>query len=98
MRAITFELSIPRYLLGKSLGGITSAVTYGALSGHKLRDLPEPVLPGPKWVRLEVLAAGICGTDLSTITFAGSPLLEPFASFPTVPGHEILARVLDVGP
>lgn len=98
MRAITFDLSIPRYLLGKSLGGITSAVTYGALSGLKLRELPEPVLPGPKWVRLEVLAAGICGTDLSTITFAGSPLLEPFASFPAVPGHEILARVLDVGP
>ena len=98
MKAITFNLSIPRYLLGKSLGGLTSAVTYGALSGLKLRDLPEPVLPGPKWVRLEVLAAGICGTDISTLTFAGSPLMEPFASFPAVLGHEILGKVLEVGP
>jgi threonine dehydrogenase-like Zn-dependent dehydrogenase len=98
MKAITFDLSIPRYFLGKSLGGLTSAVTYGALSGVKLKDLPEPVLPGPKWVRLEVLAAGICGTDLSTLTFAGSPLMEPFASFPAVLGHEVLARVAEVGP
>jgi len=98
MKAITFDLNIPRYLLGKSLGGLTSSVTYGALSGLKLRDLPEPVLPGPRWVRLEVQAAGICGTDLSTLTFAGSPLMEPFASFPAVFGHEVLAKVLEVGP
>jgi threonine dehydrogenase-like Zn-dependent dehydrogenase len=98
MKAITFDLTMPRYLLGKSLGGLTSAVTFGALSGLRLRDVPEPVLPGPHWVRLKVLAAGICGTDLSTLTFSGSPLLEPFASFPAVLGHEVLAEVLEVGP
>jgi len=98
MRAITFDVSIPRYVLGKSLGGLTSSVTYGVLSGVRLREVPEPVLPGPSWVRLEVLAAGICGTDLSTIRFEASPIMEPFASFPAVLGHEILARVLEVGP
>ncbi len=97
MKAVSFDLSIPRYLLGKSLGGVTTAVTHGGLSGLSLRDLPEPVLPGPDWVRLEVMAAGICGTDLSTLAFHTSPLMEPFGSFPAVLGHEVLGRVVEVG-
>ena len=47
MKAISFDISIPRYLLGKSLGGVTSAVTFGALSGLRLEEIPEPV-PKPE--------------------------------------------------
>lgn len=97
MRAVVFHFSVPRYVVGRALGGVTSAVTLGSLSGIKLRELPPPALPGPDWVRLKILAAGICGTDISTFTFHTSPLLEPFASFPCVPGHEILAEVGEVG-
>jgi L-iditol 2-dehydrogenase len=98
MRAITFDVSVPRYLLAKVLGGLTSSVAFGALSGVRLRDLPEPVLPGEEWVILEVLLAGICGTDLANLTYGASPVMEPFGSFPAVLGHEILARVVEVGP
>lgn len=98
MRAISFDLNVPRYIVGKTLGAISPSATFGALSSLRLREMPEPVVPGGKWARLEVLASGICGTDLSTLTFSGSPLMEPFASFPAVLGHEILAKVLDVGP
>lgn len=97
MKAVVFHFSVPRYLVGKALGGLTSAVTLGSLSGLRLQDIPAPALPGPEWVRLKILASGICGTDLSTFTFNTSPLLEPFASFPCVPGHEILAEVVGVG-
>lgn len=97
MRAISFDLTVPRYIVGKTLGAISSSATFGALSSLRLREMPEPVAPGPKWVRLEVLASGICGTDLSTLAFSGSPFMEPFTSFPAVLGHEILAKVLEVG-
>jgi threonine dehydrogenase-like Zn-dependent dehydrogenase len=80
------------------MGRFTSTVTFGGLSGLRLRELPEPALPGPEWVRLEVLAAGVCGTDISVLTFATGTLLEPFSSFPAVLGHEVLARVTEVGP
>lgn len=98
MKSVTFDISVPRYLLAKGLGGLTSSVTFGALSGLRLQDLPEPRLPGPDWLRLEVLLAGICGTDIGNITYSSSPVMEPFGSFPAVLGHEILARVAEVGP
>jgi len=97
MKAVVFNFSVPRYLLGKALGGATSAVTLGSASGLRLEERPPPTLPGPDWVRLRVLASGVCGTDISTFTFHTSPLLEPFASFPCVPGHEILAEVVSPG-
>ena len=98
MKAITFDVSVPRYLLAQGFGGLSSSVTFGALSGLRFQDVPEPVLPGPDWVRLEVLLGGICGSDLGNLTFSSSPVMEPFGSFPAVLGHEVLARVSEVGP
>ncbi|MFC1660255.1 zinc-binding dehydrogenase [Gemmatimonadota bacterium] len=98
MKAITFDVSVPRYLLGKGFGRVSSSVFYGSLSGVRYGEVPDPVLPGPKWVKLEVLACGICGTDIGVVTLSASPILEPFGSFPAVIGHEILARVVEVGP
>ena len=48
-------------------------------------------------VLVRVRACGICGSDLSTVTYSLSPALEPFSSFPAVLGHEVLARVAEVG-
>ena len=97
MKAVTFDVSVPRFLLAKGLGGVTPSVTYGSLSGLRLQDVAEPTPPRPDWVALDVILAGICGSDLGNITFSSSPVLEPFASFPAVLGHEVLARVTEVG-
>jgi threonine dehydrogenase-like Zn-dependent dehydrogenase len=98
MKAVTFDVSAARYLLAKGLGGVTTSVTFGALSGVRLVEAPEPVLPGDDWVKLDVILAGICGTDIGNLTYAASPAMEPFGSFPAVLGHEILARVREAGP
>ncbi len=98
MRAVTFNVTIPGFLLGKSLGGVTKSAVFGRASGVRLSELPEPALPADDWVRLEVLKAGICGTDIGNLTFKASPAMEPFGSFPAVLGHEILARVIETGP
>ena len=97
MRAVSFNVTVPGFLLGKSLGGFTESVLFGGLSGLRLRDTAEVPLPGSRWVRLEVLKAGICGTDVGNLTFSASPALEPFGSFPAVLGHEVVARVVEVG-
>ena len=98
MRAVTFDVSVPKYLMGKALGGLSDSMFFGAPSGVSYVDLPEPPLPADDWVRVEILHAGICGTDVATLTFGTSPSMEPFGSFPAVLGHEILGRVVEVGP
>lgn len=98
MRAVTFDVSVPRFILAKTLGRVSESAFYGAPSGVKLVDVPEPTLPGDRWVRLEVLMCGVCGSDTSNITYHASPAMEPFGSFPAVLGHEILGRVIEVGP
>ncbi len=98
MHGVSFDVSVPGFILGKTLGRFTESAIFGALSGVRFGEVPLPPLPGEDWVRLEVLKAGICGTDIGTLTFKASPAMEPFGSFPAVLGHEILARVAEVGP
>ena len=97
MRAVSFNVTVPSYVVGRTLGRLTEAARYGGLSGLRFGDVSEPPLPGEEWVRLEVLKAGICGTDVGTLDLEASPAMEPFGSFPAVLGHEILGRVVESG-
>jgi len=53
---------------------------------------PDPVLPGPDGVIVEVTASGICGSDLHFYE-ADFPLAEPIAL-----GHEAVGTVVETGP
>lgn len=97
MRAVSFNVTVPSFMVGKALGRFTASAFFGSLSGVRYAEVPEPPLPGEDWLRLEVLSAGICGTDISALTFYSSPIMEPFTSFPAVLGHEILGLVTEVG-
>lgn len=98
MTAIEFNVTVPGYLLAKSLGRVTDSAIHGRLSRLSLVDRPAPVLPaGDDWVRIDVLLCGICGSDLGNIAYQSSPAMEPFGSFPAVLGHEILGRVVEAG-
>jgi L-iditol 2-dehydrogenase len=68
----------------------------------ELVDLPRPEL-GPHDVRLAPAAVGVCGTDFhiwngeSNFHLDGQGLPVPLERAPQVLGHEITARVLEVG-
>ena len=97
MKAVEFNVTIPGYILARSLGRLSDAFVYGRPSRLGLVDRVRPTLPGDDWVRIEVLLCGICGSDLGNIAYRSSPAMEPFGSFPAVLGHEILGRVVEVG-
>ncbi|WP_182481171.1 zinc-dependent alcohol dehydrogenase [Nocardioides immobilis] len=59
--------------------------------GVEIRDVTTPP-PGPGQVRVEVAAAGICGTDLHILD--GEWPTTP----PVVMGHELSGTVVDCGP
>jgi len=55
-------------------------------------DMPEPV-PGPEEVKIEVKAAGICGTDIHIYRGERTLALNP----PVIIGHEFTGVVAEVG-
>lgn len=62
------------------------------LEACAFHDVAAPV-PGPGEVVIGVRHVGLCGSDLATFTG-----LNPLVSLPRIPGHEIGAEILEVGP
>jgi propanol-preferring alcohol dehydrogenase len=56
-----------------------------------MEDIPQPV-PGNHEVLLQVLACGVCHTDLH---IAEGDLVAP--KFPVIPGHQVVGRVIKAG-
>jgi propanol-preferring alcohol dehydrogenase len=60
--------------------------------GRGLREERRPLpVPGPGELLVEVLACGVCRTDLHVVDG------EVPARYPVVPGHEIVGRVIGMG-
>ena len=60
---------------------------------YEFRDIPMPKLQTPTDVLVKVKAAGICGSDIHS--FNGDNINFEFGR---IPGHEITAEVVEVGP
>lgn len=65
-----------------------------SLVEYERRDLPND-----EWARVEVVAGGICGSDLHWFTGATgpSPSLSGYGTLPMEMGHEIAGRVVEAG-
>ncbi|MBI2344310.1 MAG: alcohol dehydrogenase catalytic domain-containing protein [Deltaproteobacteria bacterium] len=97
MHALQFELSIPRYLLNKTLCHLAPHHFFPRVSLLHERRVPVPSLPNAEWVRVAIEACGICGSDLNALRGHEAYSMEPYASFPAVMGHEIVGRVVACG-
>lgn len=98
MRGLTFSLSVPGHLATRAADRCLPALlASGWLPGLALRRREPPPLPGPRWVRLRPIVSGVCASDVALVTGRSSPALSPFVSFPAVLGHEVVARVTEVG-
>ncbi len=101
MRAIYFDKDIPKALVVKALKPLWSGVVFTSLSPTRYVELPEPDLPGPRWVRVKNKQCGICASDLSLLFVDGDPTVAP-AALPgnqrLYLGHEVVGQVTEVGP
>lgn len=68
------------------------AVRLHAKSDLRVETVNGPALPEAGWVALDVLAAGICGSDLHNYRTG-----QWISRSPSVPGHELIGRVTALG-
>jgi threonine dehydrogenase-like Zn-dependent dehydrogenase len=100
MRAIYVEKNLPKMLAVKTIGSIWRGVCWSPLSPAVVADLPQPDLPGPRWIEVKNQQCGICATDLSLLYVHVDPAIGP-AALPGNQrfylGHEVLSTVIRVG-
>jgi L-iditol 2-dehydrogenase len=97
MKAIQLGVSIPRYVLTKAIGAVYRPVFWGPLAMLQYREVPEPALPGPQWVKIKTRYGGICGSDMHSLSLKSSPALSVFLSSPFTLGHENVGTIVEVG-
>jgi len=101
VRTIYIDKDIPRAVLVKVLRPVWPGVAYSPLSHAHEADLPDPPLPGPRWVRVKNQQCGICASDLSLLFADVNADIAPVALPGTdrfYLGHEVLGHVVEVGP
>jgi threonine dehydrogenase-like Zn-dependent dehydrogenase len=100
MRSIYGEKIVSKMLAVKALSGIWPGVVWSPLSHATVADLPEPSLPGPRWIKVRNLQCGICASDISLLFAHVDPAVAP-AALPVGErmylGHEAVGEVIEVG-
>ena len=102
MKTIYFDLDLPRVVATKAASKAFHSLLFTGLNAVKYaKNLPDPPLPAPDWVRVRNIQCGVCGTDLSFFrcTATTNCALAPIpGSRRTYLGHENVGVVTEVGP
>src|SRR5437868_1686782 len=100
MRTIFVEKNLPKMLATKLIGPAWPGVAWSPLSAARVANLPEPELPGPRWLKVRNLQCGVCATDLALLFVNVDPSVAP-AALPgnqrIYLGHEVVSVVEAVG-
>ena len=96
MLALEMYRSLPRHVAGKAIGGRVPGMLSGYAAPLRLVTIDEPRgRAGPGWARLRTRLSGICGSDLGALSGRTSLYFSGVVSMPFVPGHEVVAELLD---
>ena len=93
--ALELFRSVPRYVAARAVGERMPGLLAGPLAPLRLVNREDPVLPAEGWARVRPRLAGICGSDLATISGQTSFYFSPLVSMPFVPGHEVVGVLAD---
>lgn len=97
IQAMDVFKNIHRYLLTKAVGAVYQPAFWGPWALLQYREVPEPALPGPQWVKIKTRYGGICGSDMNVVFLNFNLALARFVSFPLVLGHENVGVIAQVG-
>lgn len=95
INALEVYRSLPRYVAARTVGNRFPGLLAGPITPLRLVHRDPPRSPGDGWVRVRPRLAGICGSDLATLSGHTSLYFTPLVSMPFVPGHEVVGETLD---
>ena len=95
MLALEFYRSVSRHVVGKAAGGRLPGLLSGYAAPLRLVTVEEPRVDRPGWARLRTRLSGVCGSDLGALSGRTSLYFSPLVSMPFVPGHEIVADLVE---
>lgn len=96
--ALEVYRSMPRYVAARAVGRRVPGLLSGPIVPLRLVHHDPPRARGAGWVRVRPRLAGICGSDLATLSGRASLYFGPLVSMPFVPGHEVVGETLDDAP
>jgi threonine dehydrogenase-like Zn-dependent dehydrogenase len=94
MLALEMYRSLPRHLAGRALAGRVPMLS-AHTSPLRLVTRDEPAVRRAGWARLRSRLSGICGSDLGALSGSTSLYFSALVSMPFVPGHEVVAELLE---
>lgn len=101
MRTVYVDKDLPKMLIVKAIKALWPNIVFSPLSPSRYASIPEPPLPGARWVRIKNVQCGICATDLSLLFVDVDPRIAP-AALPGTRrfylGHEVVGYVTETGP
>lgn len=95
MLALEMFRSLPRHVAGKAVGSRMPGVLSGYAAPLRMVTLDQPQVAKRGWVRLQTRMSGICGSDLGALSGRTSLYFSALVSMPLVPGHEVVADLLE---
>ncbi|HWL85403.1 MAG TPA: alcohol dehydrogenase catalytic domain-containing protein, partial [Polyangiaceae bacterium] len=99
MKALTFDLHLPRLAWARALGTVAANGYLSSFGPLRLAEVPDARVLGDHWVVVETKACGICGSDVKEV-FMDAAVDNPLTaviSFPHVMGHEHVGIVAETG-
>lgn len=95
MLALQMFRSLPRTVAGKAVGSRMPGLLSGFAAPLRLVTMEPPRVDRPGWARLRTRLSGICGSDLGALSGRTSLYFSAVVSLPFVPGHEVVAELLE---
>ena len=95
MLALEMYRSLPRHVAGRAVGGWMPGLLSGYAAPLRLSTIDQPRVARPGWAQLRTRLSGICGSDLGALAGQTSLYFSGLVSMPMVPGHEIVAELVD---
>ena len=101
MKAIYFDKNVPKVLATLAIKRVWPGIVWTPIAPTGVEEVPDPELPGSKWLRVRNRQCGICATDLLLFFVDTDPriALAALPGFDRVYlGHEAIGQVTEMGP